>query len=190
VLFRSGTLPPRRAQVADTMQIQQEQQHQQQQQQQQEEQQLGQQQSQVALPGSNFLVRDLPDFDFAASCMPEQAGFGAPCTIEVLGKGACDELTDALQGREAPHTKGKQSKFGEETMHDAKAAQVGEVLRNYLAASSDKERGCTLDQLLPPSATDKAIAAMTFHAILTLATAGHVQVEQHEPFSPVRIFAA
>eukprot|EP00446_Apocalathium_sp_SHHI-4_P072901 CAMPEP_0177547738 /NCGR_PEP_ID=MMETSP0369-20130122/64043_1 /TAXON_ID=447022 ORGANISM="Scrippsiella hangoei-like, Strain SHHI-4" /NCGR_SAMPLE_ID=MMETSP0369 /ASSEMBLY_ACC=CAM_ASM_000364 /LENGTH=137 /DNA_ID=CAMNT_0019032581 /DNA_START=1 /DNA_END=415 /DNA_ORIENTATION=- len=102
----------------------------------------------------------------------------------MLGKGARDELTDALQGREAPHTKGKQSKFGEETMHDEKAAQVGEVLRNYLDASSDNERGCTLDQLLPPSATDKAIAAMTFHAILTLATAGHVQVEQLEPFSP------
>jgi len=75
---------------------------------------------------------------------------------------------------------------GAQALHyDAQTAQVGTVLRKYAEANAGAGRRLTIDDLLPAAATESAIAAKTFHALLTLATAGEFVIEQKKPYSAI-----
>lgn len=107
-------------------------------------------------------------------------------------RGADEELARAL-GAGAPAEAAEPSKKrhkGEAPRYDDHTAKVGEVLRRYVAASAGAERCITLDDMLPPGKTDRATAARTFHALLTLATAGELVVDQRAPYVPVAIAVA
>jgi len=75
----------------------------------------------------------------------------------------------------------------DENRYDSQTAQVAGVLRRSLAQHTGQALQMTLDDMIPPSSTDKAVAARTFSALLTLATAGELRVEQGFPYGPIVI---
>jgi len=75
----------------------------------------------------------------------------------------------------------------DEVRYDEQTAHVAGILHRYLERSADESRKMTLDDLIPPSTTDKAVAARTFLAVLTLATAGDFHAEQMQPYGPISI---
>lgn len=74
-----------------------------------------------------------------------------------------------------------------EKKYDEQTAQVASILHHYMEKTGGNSRKVTLDDLIPPSTTDKEIAAKTFLAILTLATAGDLRAEQLQPYGPIGV---
>mmetsp|Transcript_120572 Transcript_120572/g.191169 ORF Transcript_120572/g.191169 Transcript_120572/m.191169 type:complete len:544 (+) Transcript_120572:70-1701(+) len=106
-------------------------------------------------------------------------------------RGADMELASALsQQIDAPTPAGMEQEDADEDVevkYDAQTKQVADILHRYMARSSGESRAMTLDDLIPPATTDKDVAAKTFLAVLTLATAGDFSVEQTLPFGPIAI---
>mmetsp|Transcript_4210 Transcript_4210/g.9175 ORF Transcript_4210/g.9175 Transcript_4210/m.9175 type:complete len:85 (+) Transcript_4210:594-848(+) len=71
--------------------------------------------------------------------------------------------------------------------YDEKSAQVSMEIQQFLRDSKDTVVSC--DKLVPPHASDKAAAALTFASILTLATAGDLDVSQACPYGAILIKA-
>jgi len=67
---------------------------------------------------------------------------------------------------------------------DAQTSQVGTTIRKFVEES---EAPVMLDDLMPPSVTDKVTAARTFGCLLALATGGGLQVHQDLPYGPISI---
>mmetsp|Transcript_60270 Transcript_60270/g.111775 ORF Transcript_60270/g.111775 Transcript_60270/m.111775 type:complete len:442 (+) Transcript_60270:44-1369(+) len=77
--------------------------------------------------------------------------------------------------------------FADAVPYDEKSAQVGIEIRECLQNS--KDLSASLEQLIPRQTTDKATAALTFASILTLATAGDIDISQSIPYGAIRILA-
>lgn len=82
-----------------------------------------------------------------------------------------------------------EAKEDDEASYDLQTAQVAVVLRRFVQVSGSEasDRDVTLDDLIPPSSTERATAARTFAALLTLATAGDFRVVQHMPYGPIAV---
>lgn len=76
-----------------------------------------------------------------------------------------------------------------EAKYDTQTVQVAGILQRYMNQSAGENRKMTLDDLIPPSTTDKEVAARTFLAVLTLATAGDLCAEQMQAFGPITLSA-
>eukprot|EP00928_Gymnodinium_smaydae_P024836 TRINITY_DN19983_c0_g5_i1.p1 TRINITY_DN19983_c0_g5~~TRINITY_DN19983_c0_g5_i1.p1 ORF type:complete len:621 (+),score=151.76 TRINITY_DN19983_c0_g5_i1:173-1864(+) len=77
---------------------------------------------------------------------------------------------------------------------DPLAVEVGRILGHAVeqAAAVGETKGegtaaLTVDDVVPPSSTERAVAARTFHALLTLATAGELRVQQEVAYGPIAI---
>jgi len=68
---------------------------------------------------------------------------------------------------------------------DDRTAEVGEIIRSCLR--SEESRSATFDTLVPPGQADRATAACTFAALLALASAGELVVEQAKPYAAMVI---
>lgn len=98
--------------------------------------------------------------------------------MEVAAQAAESEaLVDVSMEAEAMEGKG----------FDAQTSQVGTTIRKFVEES---EAPVMLDDLMPPSITDKVTAARTFGCLLALATGGGLQVHQDLPYGPISIALA
>eukprot|EP00440_Ansanella_granifera_P025497 gb/GFBE01027689.1/.p1 GENE.gb/GFBE01027689.1/~~gb/GFBE01027689.1/.p1 ORF type:complete len:507 (+),score=134.93 gb/GFBE01027689.1/:1-1521(+) len=68
---------------------------------------------------------------------------------------------------------------------DDRTAEVGEIIRTCMR--NDGSHAAAFDNLVPPGQADRATAACTFAAILALASAGELFVQQVEPYAPIII---
>mmetsp|Transcript_104338 Transcript_104338/g.185521 ORF Transcript_104338/g.185521 Transcript_104338/m.185521 type:complete len:496 (-) Transcript_104338:28-1515(-) len=71
---------------------------------------------------------------------------------------------------------------------DDRTAEVGGIIRSCLRGYDS--RSATFDTLVPPGQADRATAACTFAALLALASAGELLVEQAEPYAAMVISEA
>jgi len=100
-------------------------------------------------------------------------------------QGACAEITAVFHSKpaDAEDTQGALG-IQKRVKYDQQTAQVDAVLRRALEGASGRT---TLDDVIPPTSTQKDIAARMFGAILTLATAGDLKVEQSKAYGPIEI---
>merc|ERR1712176_612614 len=100
--------------------------------------------------------------------------------------GADMELAGLLSAQ-GPADQGEEDLNDVEVKYDLQTAQVAGVLHRYMEKSANASRKMTLDDLIPPNSTDKEVAARTFLAVLTLATAGDFCTEQSMPYGAITI---
>ena len=67
--------------------------------------------------------------------------------------------------------------------HDVQTAQVGLLIRRYLAEQGES----FLDDIMRPSDTTRNTAARAFSSLLALATGGGLLLQQEEPYGPIHI---
>mmetsp|Transcript_132249 Transcript_132249/g.382355 ORF Transcript_132249/g.382355 Transcript_132249/m.382355 type:complete len:469 (+) Transcript_132249:94-1500(+) len=155
-----------------------------------------------AVPGSRMpsgmawqAIADCSEWPIAPTAASRPIRSDTPCVFAPApvpqleaARGADEEIARALRlEKSEPERKRRR---GAAPKYDEPTTKVGDVLRRYIAATAGAERCITLDDLLPPGKTDKATAARTFHALLTLATAGEFVVDQHLPYVPIAISVA
>ena len=70
-----------------------------------------------------------------------------------------------------------------------RAASRGTIRSDVLGELPKDAGEVTLDDLAPPTATEKAVAARTFASLLTLATAGELTVKQRSPYGKDPIYS-
>lgn len=102
-------------------------------------------------------------------------------------------LAAAAQAAEAATAEAEAEDLGdgegpaEAKAFDVQTAQIGAVIRHFV---EEKDGPVMLDDLMPPSCTEKITAARTFGCLLGLATGGGLQVYQELPYGPISIALA
>lgn len=74
---------------------------------------------------------------------------------------------------------------GDAEVQDDRTAEVGEIIKGCLR--KDAGESTAFDYLVPPGSSDRATAACTFAALLALASAGELLVQQSAPFAQILI---
>ena len=78
--------------------------------------------------------------------------------------------------------------FGNVEAQDDRTAEVGEIIRKCLRGA--KKGVISFDTIMRPGQSDRTTAALTFTALLALASAGELAVQQAEPFSAIMLAEA
>eukprot|EP00929_Paragymnodinium_shiwhaense_P062837 TRINITY_DN31389_c0_g1_i1.p1 TRINITY_DN31389_c0_g1~~TRINITY_DN31389_c0_g1_i1.p1 ORF type:complete len:530 (-),score=149.57 TRINITY_DN31389_c0_g1_i1:111-1700(-) len=104
-----------------------------------------------------------------------------------LAKGADEELAGVLAGPASVDDQAGAKMDNIDAKYDMTAAKVGSVFKRVLGKCKKASEQVCFDDMAPPSNTEKAVAARTFHALLTLATAGDFAVAQELPYGPIGI---
>lgn len=105
-----------------------------------------------------------------------------------LEQGIAQELS-AIFGRTALDCEDVANAQGnEDAVCDLQTEQVGALVRGFLASAAKASQNVVeFADLIPPAATDKATAARSFGAVLALATAGRLTVNQTQPYGSITL---